>query len=167
MLDEPLERLPGQIQSIEGGVGPFECSHHPQRLCVVIEAARGGKAPIERALTGMTEGRMAEIVRERQRLGQILIEAERTGERASDLGDLEGVGQPSAEVIALVKDEDLSLVREPPECGRMDDAIAVAAESVPGRAHRLRMQPAAAPARSRRVGGARAGRLNRHAEPPN
>src|SRR5262245_44536833 len=154
------------MYSNEGGVAPFECSHHPQRLRVVIEAATGGKAAIERALTGMTEGRMAKIVRERQRLSQILIEAERAGERARDLGDLEGVGQPGAEVIALVKDEDLGLVREPPKCGCMDDAVAVAAEDVAGRARRLRMEPTAAPAGSGRVGRARAGRFNRHAEPP-
>jgi len=133
----------------------------------VIEAATRGKTAIERSLTGVTEGRMAEVVRERERLGQILIEAERAGERASDLGDLEGMGQASTEVIALVKDEDLGLVREAPECGCMDDAVAVAAEGVARRAHRLRMQPAAAPARSGRVGRARAGRLNRHTEPPN
>src|SRR5262249_36810390 len=82
-------------------------------------------------------------------------------------GEHTRMGQPSAEVIALVKDEDLGLVREPPECGCMDDAVAVAAEGVARRAHRLRIQPAAAPARSGRIGGARAGRLNRHTEPPN
>src|SRR5262245_59620079 len=155
------------MYSNEGGVAPFEGSHHPQRLRVVIEAATGGQAAIERALTGMTEGRMAEVVGERQRLSQILIEAERAGERTRDLGDLQGVAHTGAEVSAVVKDEDLGLVREPPECGCMDDAVAVAAEGVASRAHRLRMQPAAAPAGSGRVGGARAGRFNRHAEPPN
>ena len=36
----------------------------------------------------MTERRMAEIVRECQRLGEILVQAERTGERAGNLRDL-------------------------------------------------------------------------------
>ena len=167
MLDQPLERFPGKIQSIEGGVAPLERSHHPQRLRVVIEAATRRETAIERALAGVTEGRMAEIVGERERLGQILIEPERSGKRARDLGNLERVRQPGAEVVALMKDEDLGLVREAPECGRMDDAVAVAAEGVARCAHRLRMKPAAAPAGSGRVGGARAGHFNRHAEPPN
>src|SRR5207249_2186116 len=62
MLDQPLERFPGKIQSIEGGVAPLERSHHPQRLRVVIEAATRRKTAIERALARVTEGRMAALV---------------------------------------------------------------------------------------------------------
>jgi hypothetical protein len=68
---------------------------------------------------------------------------------------------------AFVKDEDLGLMREPPERGRVDDAVAIAAEDVAGRTHRLRMEPAATPARSGRIGRARKGRFNRQAKPPN
>ena len=127
---------------------------------------QAGEAAVERALAGMAERRMAEIVGERQRLGEVLVEPERAGERAGDLGDLEGVGQPGAEVVALVKDEDLGLVREPAEGGRMDDAVAVAPEGVARRARRLRMEPAAAPRRIGRIGRARDWRLNRHSEAP-
>ncbi len=92
-----------------------------------------GEAAIERALAGMAERRMAEIVGERQRLGQVLVEPERAGERAGDLRDFQRVGQPGAEMVALVEDEDLGLVGQPAEGGRMDDAVAIAAESVAGR----------------------------------
>src|SRR5439155_185419 len=85
---------------------------------------------------------VVEIVGERERLGQILIEPERSGKRAPDLGNLERMRQPGADVVALMKDEDLGLVREPPECGRMDDAVAVAAEGVAHCARRFRMKPA-------------------------
>ena len=149
MLDQPFQRLPGEIEPVERGIAALQRGHDPQRLRVVVEAAAGGEAAIERALAGMAERRMAEIVRQRQRLGEILVEAERAGERAGDLGHFQRVGQPGAEVIALVEDEDLGLVREPAEGGGMDDAVAVAAEGVAGRARRLRMEPAAAPARSR------------------
>ena len=50
----------------------------------------------------MAERRMAEIVGERQRLGQVLVEAERAGERAGDLGHFQRVGEPGAVVVALV-----------------------------------------------------------------
>ena len=82
----------------------------------------------------MSERRMAEIVGERQRFGEVLVEAERARERAGDLRDFERVGEPRAVMIAFVIDEHLRLVRQPPERGRMDDAVAVAPESVAGRA---------------------------------
>jgi hypothetical protein len=69
----------------------------------VVEAAVPAIASVERPLAGMAEGRMAEVVGERQRLGQVLVEAEGAGERAGDLRDLEGMGQAGAVVIALVK----------------------------------------------------------------
>src|SRR5262249_59063140 len=122
--------------------------HHSQRLRVMIETAAGCEAAIERSLAGMPEGGMAQIVSERQRLGQILIETERAGERARDLGDLEGVGQPGAKMIPFVEDEDLGLVRESAKCGGVDDAVTVTPEGVAGCAHRLRIEPAATPAGS-------------------
>ena len=129
----------------------------------MVEAAEGSEAAVERPLAGMAERRMAEIVGERQRLGQVLVEAERAGERAGDLGHFQRMGQPGAEMVAFVEDEDLGLVRQPAKRGGMDDAVAVAAEVVAGRARRLGMQPAAAAAGSRGVARARDCRLDRHA----
>ena len=78
----------------------------------------------------MPERRMAEIVRQRERLGEILVETERPRERARDLLHFQGVRQPRPVMIALVEDEDLGLVFEPAEGGGMDDAVAVAPEIV-------------------------------------
>ena len=104
---------------------------------------------------------------ERQGLGQVLVEAERAGERARDLGDLEGMGQPGAKMIAFVEDENLGLVRESAEGGGVNDAVAVAPEGVAGCTHRFRIEPAATPPGSGCVGRARKGRFNRHVGPPN
>ena len=60
-----------------------------ERLGIVVEAAMGRHQPIELALAGMAEGRVAEIMGEREGLGQILVEAERAGDRAGDLRHLE------------------------------------------------------------------------------
>ena len=81
---------------------------------------------VERLLAGMAERRVAEIVGQRQRLGEILVEAERAGDGARDLRHFEAVGQPGAVMVALVIDEDLGLVLQAAERGRMDDAVAVA-----------------------------------------
>src|SRR6516165_12815089 len=112
VLDQAFERLPGQVQSVESGIAFLERGHHAQRLRIVVEAAAGSEAAIERALAGMAERGMAQVMGERQRLGQILVEPERARERAGDLGDLERMGQTGAKVVALVKDKDLGLVRE-------------------------------------------------------
>ena len=84
----------------------------------------------------MAEGRVAEIMRERQRLGEILVETQFAGDRAGDLRHLDAVGEPGAVEIALVVDEDLGFVLELAEGAAVDDAVAVA---LPGRA-RLRLR---------------------------
>ena len=99
----------------------------------------------------MAERRMAEIVGERQRLGEIFVEPERAGERARHLRDFERMGEPGAVMVALVEHEDLGLVLEPAEGGRMDDAVAVAAEGAAALADGLGMEPAAALARIARI----------------
>ena len=94
---------------------------------------------------------MAEIVRERHGLGEVLVEPERAADRARDLRHFEAVGQPGAVMVALVIDEDLGLVLQPAERGRMDDAVAVALKR---RAHRvlgLGIEPPAALLRLRRI----------------
>ena len=136
MLDQALQGLPGEVEAVIVRVAPLEAGHDAQRLGVVVEAAEARHALVEGVLARMAEGRMAEVVGERQRLGQVLVEAEGAGERPGDLADLDGVGQPGAEMVALVIDEDLRLVLEPPEGGGMDDPVPVALELAAGRRRR-------------------------------
>ena len=133
-----------------------------KRLRVVVEAAEAFEAGIERALAGVAEGRMAEVVRERRRLRQILVEPERARKRTGDLHDFERVGEPGAEMIALVIDEHLRLVREAAERRGVDDAVAIAPEVVARGRWRLGQPPAAAFARIGGVNGARYGRRYGH-----
>ena len=97
-----------------------------QALLVVIEAA--GHELVDDALAGVAERRVAEIVAERDRLGQLLVEPQHLGDAARDLRDLERVGQPRAVVIAGRREEHLRLVLQPPERLAVDDAIAIALE---------------------------------------
>ncbi len=98
---------------------------------------------------------MAEIVAERDRLGEIVVEVERPRDRARDLRDLDGVGQARAEMVVLVIDEHLRLVREAAERGGMDDPVAIALEGRARRRGGLGVQP---PARGRGIGGVRSAR---------
>ena len=78
---------------------------------------------------------MAQVVGQADRLHEVFVEAQGAGDGASDLGDLQGVGQAGAVVIAGGGDEYLGLVLQPAERFGMDDAIAVALK---GRSHRIR-----------------------------
>ena len=131
----------------------------------MVEAAVIAEAAVERAFAGMAEGRMAEVVAQRGGLGQILIEAKRAGERAGDLRHFERVGETRAVVVAFVEDEDLRLVGKPAKRGRMDDAVAVAAEIAARRAGRFGVEPAAAGHRVGRVARMHRGTTIVHASP--
>ena len=155
MFDEPFQRLPSQIESIEGGVAAFELGDNSQRLGVMVEAAVRSHEFIEHILAGVAKRRVAKIMRKRKRLGEIIVEAERAGKRARDLTHFERVGEPGAEMVALVRNEDLRLVGEPPEGRAMDDAVAIALKYRARWRMRLGDQPSAA---SRRIGGVRRAR---------
>src|SRR5262249_35923263 len=120
VLDETLKRLPGEIEAVEGGVATLKRGDHAQGLRIVVKTAIGREAAIERALAGVAEWRVAEVVCKRERLAQVLVEPKRTRKRARDLGHFKGVGQPRAIVVAFMEYEHLRLVREPAEGRRMN-----------------------------------------------
>jgi len=124
VLHRALERFPGEVEPVELGIALLELGEDAERLCVVVEAAIGLHRGVQRLLAGMAERRVAEIVGERHRLAEILVEPERAADGAGDLRHFQRVGEPCAVVVALVIDEDLRLVLQPPERRRMDDAVA-------------------------------------------
>ena len=63
LLHDGLERLPGEVQTIETRVAALELGHDAKALRVVIEAAVIVHAGIERAFAGVSERRMAEVMR--------------------------------------------------------------------------------------------------------
>ena len=122
----------------------------------------GPQAAIERALAGMAERRMAEIMRQRQRLGEVLVEAELPGQRAGDLGHFERMGQPGAVVIALMEHEHLGLVLQAAERGGMDHPVAIAPERAAGLGRRLVDQPPPAAVGVAGIGHAGGSHSDRH-----
>jgi len=95
----------------------------------------------ERILARMAEGGVTKIMRQGERLGQVFIEPERTGDRAGDLRDFDRMGKTRAVVIPLVIDKDLGLVFQASEGSGMDDAVAVALIIGSGRARWFLNQP--------------------------
>ena len=107
---------------------------------------------VERLLPGVPERRVADVVADRDRLGEILVQAQRPRDAARDARRLERVREPRAEVVALGIDEDLRLVAQTAERLRVDDPVAVALERRPQAALLLGSLP---PARLVRAHGER------------
>jgi hypothetical protein len=152
VLDDPFQGLPGQVQAVEVDVAVLERGHEAQRLGVVVEAAVGRHHLPQRVLAGVAEGRMAEVMGERQGLRHVLVQIEGAADRAGNLRDLQAVGQARAEVVALVVHEDLGLVLEPTERRGVDDPIPVPLEAGSGGAFRLGVESTAALLRPRGIG---------------
>jgi hypothetical protein len=98
-----------------------------------------------------SERREAKIMRERQRLSEIVVEAERAGERAGDLTDLERMGEPCAEMVPLVRNKDLCLMGEPAKSRAVNDTVTVTLKFRAGWRSWLRDQPATARGRIRGI----------------
>src|SRR5439155_25469863 len=126
VLADRLARLERQVEPREARVSLLEKLHHAEALAVVLEAPVGFHALVERVLPRVAEGRVTEVVAQRDDLAEVLIQPDRAGDRAGDLRGLRRVGEPRPVVVALVVDEDLGLVGEAPERRRVNDAGAVA-----------------------------------------
>lgn len=141
VLEETLEDLLLQVQAGERAAMFFKERHDPVRLLVVLEAVY--PEPCRRVLAhprmegvfaAVAEGRMSEIVRERDALGQILIEPQRPREVSADLCDLHRVREAGAEMVSFTRRENLRFALESSECLRVKDPIAIALER---KAHRV------------------------------
>ena len=89
----------------------------------MIEAARD--QPVEHPLAGVAERRMTEIMAERDRLGQLFVQAKDLRDRARDLRDLETVREPRTVMVSGGREEDLRLVLQPPERLAVNDAVPI------------------------------------------
>ena len=130
-----VERGPGQVEPDRAavrvdGLG-LEPGQQPQGLGVALEAAARLAQLGERPLAVVAERRVAEVVRQGGRLGDVGLAAERARQVAGDLGHLEAVGQPVADEVVGLRPDHLGLGRQPPERRGVDDPGPVALERGP------------------------------------
>jgi hypothetical protein len=118
----------------------------------VIEPAAIRERRVQRMLAPMAEWRVAEVVGQAQRFGQVFVEAQRAGDGAPDLRDLDAVGQAHPVMVAVGGDKYLRLVAQAAEGDRVDDPVAVALEDVARAARAGRWFGMKAAARLRRLG---------------
>src|ERR1019366_396657 len=96
---------------------------------VVEEESVLAHSSVESFFSGVAEGRVADVVDEREGFGEIDVEVEGSGE---------GAGGAVAEVVGVTAGEDLRLGFKTAESAGVDDAVAVALEVVAVGMRRLR-----------------------------
>lgn len=74
VLDDALQRFPGQVESVEFGITVFQRRNDAERLGVVVEAAKIRQAGVQRPLAGVPERGMAEVVGEREGFREVLVQ---------------------------------------------------------------------------------------------
>src|SRR5208282_1234869 len=92
---------------------------------VVEERAVLAHGDVQRLFASVSEWRMADVMHQGERLDQINVQTQLSGDGSRDLRDLDGVGQAIAKVVRVAAGEDLSLSLEAAESSGMDYAIAV------------------------------------------
>ena len=94
---------------------------------------------MQRLFSGVAEGRVADVVDERQRFDEINIQAQRGGDGAGNLRDFQRVGQAAAQMVRKSAGEDLGLAGETAERSSVQYAVAVALKGIAVRVRGLGM----------------------------
>lgn len=117
MLDNPFANLEGQVKTAKMRVADLDPVDRAQALRVMVETSVPLHSLMQNMLAGVAEWRMAQVVRQRNGLRQILVESQRARDRARNLGNLHRVSQTGTVIVALVIYEYLSLVLEAAKSG--------------------------------------------------
>jgi hypothetical protein len=110
-------------------------------------------AQVELFFSGVAEGRVTNIVDQREGFGEIGIELQSAGDGAGDLRDFECVSEAIAKMIGVTRGEDLRLGFQSAKGAGMDYAIAIARIIVAIGMLRFRVTAAARTLHVHRVGG--------------
>ena len=147
MVQDPIPHLPAEVQA---SPIPLQDIHQAKALLIVLKPQ--GTDPVQGALTGMAERRVPQIMPQRDRLSQILIESEGLCDRSGVLRDLKRVGHPGPVVIAERSQKDLGLLLEPTEGLAVQDPVPVPLKSRPDVARCLLARTSPALGRETRPG---------------
>ena len=108
MFDDSFADFESEIEAGKIQVALLKMFDDVKRVEIVIEAlAEFAEAQVELLFSGVAEGRMADVVDERERFGEIGVEAESGGDGAGDLRNFEGVSEAVAKMVGEAGGEDL------------------------------------------------------------
>ena len=115
------------VAEVEALAVLFNGVDDPETLLIVVEAA-GVQLP-QGPLAGVAKGGVAKIVAQTYGFGKVLVESQRPCSGSGKAGDLKGVGQSGAVMVALRLEENLSLVLQAAEAFAVGDAVNVPLEA--------------------------------------
>ena len=142
MLQNALTRFKAQVQPAVAGVALFQGIYHAQALQIVLKATVILHAGIERILPRMAKWRVAQVMRQADGLGQVLVDAQCTRNGAPQLRHLNRMGEPSAKQIAFMVQKNLGLVHQSAKRRGVHDAITITLELAARRRGILRVNAA-------------------------
>ncbi len=129
VLDDAFAGTERKVQAAVASVALLKALDDAKRVQVVIEAqAVMAQALVQRAFSGMSEGRVADVVDQGKGLSEVYVEIEGRGDVSRHLRDLHGMRETATEVVGGTTREDLRLARETTECARLHDTVTVALE---------------------------------------
>jgi hypothetical protein len=127
MFDDSLAHLEREIQAGEVKVALLELLDNSQGVEIVIEAvAMLAHARVELPLAGVAEGRMADVMDEREGFSEVGVEFQGSGHGARNLRHFERVREPVPEMIGEARRENLRFRFEAAKGAGMDHAVAIA-----------------------------------------
>src|SRR5277367_1493489 len=127
VLDDAFPRAERQVQPAKLGVPALKVLDNAQRVQIVVESQSVfAQSIVESAFARMPEGRMANVMDQRQRFCQPLVQAQHCCYGARDLRHLHRVGQAAAEVVRVAVREYLRLAGKTAEGPRVNNPSAVA-----------------------------------------
>jgi hypothetical protein len=140
VFDDALANAKRKIQPAMRCITLLKVLDDPQRMNVMVESpAVTFESAVQRTLSSMPKWRMTDVMNQRQRFGQILMQAERSRSRTSYLRYLDSVSQPAAEVVGSSTREHLRLPRKTPKGSGLHDALTIPLERSPRRPKRRRV----------------------------
>jgi hypothetical protein len=96
VLEKSCAGLGGQVQAAEVGIADLQEIDDPQALAIVIEPTVFLEQEVQAALARVAEGGVSEIVGQCDRLGELLVDAQRARDGARNLaGSSSGTMRPS------------------------------------------------------------------------
>jgi hypothetical protein len=129
VLNDALADPKGEIEATMGGVTLLEVFNDAEGVDVVIEGATvTAETGVQSAFASMAKGGMADVMDQGEGLGEVFVEAECGGGGASDLRDLNSMGEATAEVVGGATGEDLGFSCEATEGASLHNALTVALE---------------------------------------
>src|SRR5580704_2427614 len=131
MLDDAFAHGEGEVEAAKRRIALLEPGNDSQRVQIVVEAkAVGLERFVESFFSGMSKGRMTDVVNQGESLRKLPIETERMRQCAGNLGHFKRMRQAAANVVAgrlaLEARKHLGLAGQAAERARVQNARRIA-----------------------------------------